>query len=409
MSSNFPSLDKQLLSLASEIKNTVVKKITENADVFSNQTEADRRLKICNECEHYANSRCKICGCFMSAKAKLNTAKCPIKKWGYKKILVTGAGGFIGGHLVKRLSQTTAVIAVDKKPLEEWYQKTPDAENIVADLTDYEAALRVTKNVDEVYHLACDMGGMGFIESNKTLCMLSIIPDVNTLKASKENNVKKFLFGSTACVYPSYLQDKNIVDGLCEGTEYPADPEDGYGWEKLFMERMCRHFTEDFKIQTRVVRYHNVYGPKGTWQGGREKAPAALCRKIIEAIHKKQDCIDIWGDGNQTRSFLYISDAVEGTIRVMENEHGSAFNIGSDRLVSINDLSVIIQKIANVELKHSYIEGPLGVRGRCSNNDKVKKLLNWEPKIKLEDGVKTTYDWILEQYYGLYNSTHQQQ
>lgn len=345
----------------------------------------------------------------MKAKVKINTAKCFARKREYKTVLVTGAGGFIGGHLVKRLAQFAKVVAVDKKPLNEWYQKTIGVENIVGDLTNYNFALEVTKNINEVYHLACDMGGMGFIESNKTLCMLSIIPDVNTLKASHANNVKKFLFGSTACVYPSYLQNKEIVDGLKEGTEYPADPEDGYGWEKLFMERMCRHYTEDFNIQTRIVRYHNVYGTKGTWSGGREKAPAALCRKIIESIHKKQTHIDIWGDGQQTRSFLYVDDAIDGTITVMESDNSSAFNIGSNRLISINDLSKIIQKIASVELTHNYIKGPLGVRGRSSNNDKVKQILKWEPKIKLEDGLKTTYDWILEQYHGLYNCTNQQQ
>jgi GDP-D-mannose 3', 5'-epimerase len=409
MNTNFPTLNDQLLSLAKEIKNSVTKKVNENVDLFASSDVVDERLSICNVCEHYINGRCKLCGCFMEAKVKINTAKCPARKWGYKTVLVTGAGGFIGGHLVKRLYQFAKVIAVDKKPSSEWYQTTAGAENIVGDLTDYNFALEVTKNVNEVYHLACDMGGMGFIESNKTLCMLSIIPDVNTLKASHANNVKKFLFGSTACVYPSYLQNKEIVDGLKEGTEYPADPEDGYGWEKLFMERMCRHYTEDFNIQTRIVRYHNVYGTKGTWHGGREKAPAALCRKIAEAVHKKQNYIDIWGDGQQTRSFLYVDDAVDGTIKVMESDNSSAFNIGSDRLISINDLSKIIQKIAGVELTHNYIEGPLGVRGRSSNNDKVRQILKWEPKIKLEDGLKTTYDWILEQYHGLYNCTNQQQ
>jgi nucleoside-diphosphate-sugar epimerase len=228
--------------------------------------------------------------------------------------------------------------------------------------------------------------------------MLSIIPDTNTLKAAQMNKVKKFLFASTACVYPSYNQNKPDVQGLIEGTEYPADPEDGYGWEKLFMERMCRHFTEDFGIETRIVRYHNVYGPEGTWDGGREKAPAALCRKVIHAKETGNHEIEIWGDGEQTRSFLFVDDAVEGTIRVMDSEHDSAFNIGSDRLVSINQMVDIIENIAGIKLTRKYISGPLGVRGRNSDNTKVKTLINWEPSIKLEDGLFQTFMWIYEQY-----------
>lgn len=325
-----------------------------------------------------------------------------------KTILVTGAGGFIAGHLVKKLATHYHVRAIDKKPLDKWYQVTDIAENVVGDLTDYTVALQATHGVDEVYHLACDMGGMGFIEHNKTLCMLSIIPDVNTLKAAHANGAKKFLFASTACVYPSYKQNTNTPDELIEGTEYPADPEDGYGWEKLFMERMCRHFSEDFGIETRIVRYHNVYGPVGTWQGGREKAPAALCRKVIHAIATRSEEIEVWGDGEQTRSFLYIDDAVEGTIRVMDSEHMSAFNIGSDRMVSINQMIDVIEQIANVRLTRKYITGPLGVRGRNSNNTKVKTLLNWEPSITLEDGLERTFNWIDTQYHVLYNRPDQQ-
>jgi GDP-D-mannose 3',5'-epimerase len=246
--------------------------------------------------------------------------------------------------------------------------------------------------------LACDMGGMGFIEHNKTLCMLSVIADINTLKALHENGGRKFLFASTACVYPVYKQKEVDVNGLVEGTEYPADPEDGYGWEKLFMERMCRHFTEDFGIETRIVRYHNVYGPVGTWDGGREKVPAAMCRKVIEAVESGTNTIQIWGDGKQTRSFLYIDDAVEGTIRVMESEHQTAFNIGSDRQISINELVNIIEQFIDVRLHREYITGPLGVRGRNSDNTKVKTLLNWEPQISLEQGLLTTFRWIYEQY-----------
>lgn len=316
-----------------------------------------------------------------------------------KTILVTGAGGFIGGHLVKQLSTDNLVVAVDKKPVHKWYQVfDANVKNISGDLTDYAFAQSVTVGVDEVYHLACDMGGMGFIEHNKTLCMLSIIPDVNTLKTSYENGAKKFLFASTACVYPIYQQQDTHITGLIEGTEYPADPEDGYGWEKLFMERMCRHFTEDYGIETRVVRYHNVYGPHGTWRGGREKVPAAMCRKVIEAIHTKSHTIDIWGDGHQTRSFLYVDDAVDGTLRVMNGEHSSAFNIGSDQMISINELVDIIENIAGTKVQRNYTEGPLGVRGRNSHNQKIKHLLNWEPRITLNEGITRTFNWIYEQH-----------
>jgi nucleoside-diphosphate-sugar epimerase len=315
-----------------------------------------------------------------------------------KKILVTGAGGFIAGHLVKKLAENCIVRAVDKKPLNNWYQITESVENIVGDLTDYEVALQVTQDVDEVYHLACEMGGIGFIEHNKALCMLSIIPDVNTLKASYKNNVKKFLFASTACVYPTYKQNTTLPEPLAENTTYPADPEDGYGWEKLFMERMCRHFTEDFGIETRIVRYHNVYGPNGTWNSGREKAPAALIRKVIEAIENKTFKIEIWGDGEQTRSFMFIDDAVEGTIRIMNSEHSSAFNLGSDRMVSINTMVDILENIASVKLQRKYIAGPLGVRGRNSHNEKIKNLIGWEPSIPLETGLNNTFKWIYEQY-----------
>ena len=323
-----------------------------------------------------------------------------------KKILVTGAGGFIGGQLVKKLSKSYTVRAVDKKPLHAWYSRFDNVENVVGDLTDYQVALDVTKDIDEIYHMACDMGGMGFIEHNKTLCMLSIIPDTNTLKAAQINGVKKFLFASTACVYPSYNQNKPDVQGLIEGTEYPADPEDGYGWEKLFMERMCRHFTEDFGIETRVVRYHNVYGPEGTWDGGREKAPAALCRKVIHAKETDNHEIEIWGDGEQTRSFLFVDDAVEGTIRVMNSEHRSAFNIGSDRMVSINQMVDILENIAGIKLTRKYISGPLGVRGRNSDNTKVKALINWEPSITLEDGLERTFKWIYTQYNAIHRRTN---
>jgi GDP-D-mannose 3', 5'-epimerase len=322
-----------------------------------------------------------------------------------KRILVTGAGGFIGGHLVKELSKTNIVRAIDKKPLDKWYQIVDGVENIVGDLTEYDIALSTTKDIDEIYHMACDMGGMGFIEHNKTLCMLSIIPDTNTIKAAQLNGAKKFLFASTACIYPVHNQNTTIPVPLIEGSEYPADPEDGYGWQKLFMERMCRHFHEDFGIEARIVRYHNVYGPQGTWQGGREKAPAALCRKVAQAVQTGIHEIEIWGDGEQTRSFMYIDDAVEGTIRVMESPHATAFNVGSEEMVSINQMVDILEEIAEVKLIRNHIDGPLGVRGRNSHNDKIRELIGWEPSISLKEGLGKTYKWIYEQY-ELHNSSN---
>ncbi len=315
-----------------------------------------------------------------------------------KNILVTGAGGFIGGHLVKRLlNDGFNVVGADIKPLEYWFQNFEQAKNFSMDLNDYDNCLKITKNIDGIYNLACNMGGMGFIQNNKAECMLSVLINTNLLRASKINNVRKLLYSSSACIYNTEFQGETFVDGLKEEQAYPAYPEDGYGWEKLFSERMCRHFFEDYGIETRVARYHNVYGPYGTFDGGREKAPAAMCRKVIESKLQNKNTIDIWGDGQQTRSFLYIDDCIEGTIKLFNSDYRDPLNIGSDEQVSINQLVDIVEKISEIKLKRNYqLDKPLGVRGRSSNNDRLKEVLKWNYSIKLEDGMKKTYDWIYE-------------
>ena len=315
-----------------------------------------------------------------------------------KNILVTGAGGFIGGHLVKRLlNDGFNVVGADIKPLEYWFQNFEKAKNFSMDLNDYDNCLEITKNIDGIYNLACNMGGMGFIQNNKAECMLSVLINTNLLRASKINNVRKLLYSSSACIYNTEFQEETFVNGLKEEQAYPAYPEDGYGWEKLFSERMCRHFFEDYGIETRVARYHNVYGPYGTFDGGREKAPAAMCRKVIESKLQNKNTIDIWGDGQQTRSFLYIDDCIEGTIKLFNSDYRDPLNIGSDEQVSINQLVDIVEKISEIKLKRNYqLDKPLGVRGRSSNNDRLKEVLKWNYSIKLEDGMKKTYDWIYE-------------
>tara|TARA_B110000114_G_C14995100_1_gene358265 strand:- start:180 stop:1034 length:855 start_codon:yes stop_codon:yes gene_type:complete len=265
------------------------------------------------------------------------------------------------------------------------------------DLNDYNNCLSVTENIDGLFNLACNMGGMGFIQNNKADCMLSVLINTNLLRASKINGVIKFLYSSSACIYNTDLQEETFINGLEEKHAYPANPEDGYGWEKLFSERMCRHFFEDYGIETRVVRYHNVYGPYGTFDGGREKAPAAISRKIIEAKINAKDSIDVWGDGEQTRSFLYIDDCIEGTLKLFESNHREPINIGSDEQVSINQLVDVVEKISELKLKRKYqLDKPLGVRGRSSNNDKLKEVLKWNYSTKLEEGMKKTYNWIYE-------------
>jgi len=312
------------------------------------------------------------------------------------KFLIAGAGGFIGGHFAKYLEKDGhEVVCADIKKKEDWFQVSNKNQNMSLDLKDLKNCIMVTENVDYVINLACNMGGMGFIESNKAECMLSVLINTNLLRASLKNKVKKFLFSSSACVYNADKQKKNFVDGLKEEDAYPAMPEDGYGWEKLFSERMCRHFNEDYGLEVRLARFHNVYGPEGTFDGGREKAPAALCRKIIESKLNGKNQIDVWGDGEQTRSFLYIDDCVEGTMKIFESNFTNVFNVGSEEQVSINQLIDIIEKIAEYKVQRKYdLSKPKGVRGRSSDNTLIQTKLNWSPKYSLSEGLKKTYNWI---------------
>ncbi len=310
--------------------------------------------------------------------------------------LVCGGGGFIGGHLAKRLlDDGLQVRCVDIKPLSEWYQVHPRAENLVLDLRLADACGIATSGIDHVYNLAADMGGMGFIENNKALCMLSVLINTHLLMASREARVKRFFYASSACVYAADKQTTTENPGLRESDAYPAMPEDGYGWEKLFSERMCRHFTEDFGLETRVARFHNVYGPFGTYDGGREKAPAAICRKVISAKLNKQDSIEIWGDGLQTRSFMYIDDCIRGILELMHSNVREPLNLGSAEMVSINQLVEIVENIAHLSLKRRYkLDAPKGVRGRSSDNTLFRSHFGWEPSTTLRAGLEKTYAWI---------------
>jgi len=318
-----------------------------------------------------------------------------------KKVLVVGAGGFIGGHLVKKiLDNGNSIVASDIKPKEYWFQDFDNAENYYAtDMKDISNCRKVTQGVDYVFNMACNMGGMGFIENNKAECMQSVLINTNLLIACKENKVQRYFFSSSACAYNKDKQQDVFIEGLKEEDAYPANPEDGYGWEKLFSERMCRHFQEDYGLEVRIARYHNIYGPYGTYDGGREKAPAALCRKVIEAKKNNKDIIDVWGDGEQTRTFLYIDECVEGTLRLFESDYSEPVNIGSDEQVSINQMIGIIEEISGgSKFKKNYqLDKPKGVRGRSSNNDLVKKVLNWSYQMSLKEGLTKTFKWIDEQ------------
>lgn len=313
--------------------------------------------------------------------------------------LVTGAGGFIGGQLVRDLlAKGVPVRAVDKKPLNQWYFQSPSAENLIADLQLAESCDKATKGAKHVYNLAADMGGMGFIENNKALCMLSVLINTHMLISAHKYSVDRFFYSSSACVYPGYKQTDADIIALKESDAYPADSEDGYGWEKLFSERLCRHFHEDFGVKTRVARYHNVYGPYGTWDGGREKAPAAVSRKVAMAVITGKPEIEIWGDGEQTRSFMYIDDCLVGTQKLLHSDIGEPLNIGSDEMVTINQLVDVVEQIAGVKLKRRYrLDAPKGVRGRNSDNTLIKAKLGWAPSVPLSTGIEHTYRWIYDQ------------
>ena len=309
------------------------------------------------------------------------------------KVLVTGAGGFIGHHLTKYLVERGYwVRGVDIKEPE--YEPTAANEFALLDLTSMQNCVEATKGIDQVYGLAANMGGIGFIESHKAeIVRDNTLINLQSIEGARQNGVKRYLYTSSACIYPGYKQKETDITPLKEEDAYPAEAEDGYGWEKLYMERVCRHYTEDFGLDTRVVRFHNIFGPLGTYDGGREKSPAAICRKI--AMAEDVDEIEVWGDGLQTRSYCYIDDCVEGIYRLMQSDHRDPINLGQDRMISINELVDIVSQIAGKRISKRYdATKPQGVRGRNSDNTRLRKVLNWEPQVSLEDGLAITYRWI---------------
>jgi len=315
-------------------------------------------------------------------------------------VVVAGGGGFIGGHLVGDLRrQGYQVRSVDIKPTSEWYQVLDGVENVVADLMHLSNCYRACCGAAHVYQLAADMGGMGFIETHKAECMLSVLINTHMLMAARDCGVERYFYSSSACVYNADKQTSEDVVPLREADAYPAMPEDGYGWEKLFSERMCRHFREDYGMQTRMARFHNVYGPLGTWEGGREKAPAAVCRKVIEAKLSGDHSIEIWGDGKQTRSFMYIDDCLKGVQLFLHGECVEALNLGSSELTTITGLVEMVEQIAGIKLNKRYnLDAPKGVNGRNSDNTLINQVFGWEPSIRLRDGMERTYKWIYDEY-----------
>jgi GDP-D-mannose 3',5'-epimerase len=316
-------------------------------------------------------------------------------------VVVTGGGGFIGGAMVAELRRLGygKIRAVDIKPMEEWYQSFDDVENLVLDLNLKENCETAARGAGQIYNFAANMGGMGFIENNKALCMLSVLINTHMLQAAHRFGVPRFFYSSSACVYNADKQRDPENPGLKEEDAYPALAEDGYGWEKLFSERMCRHFHEDYGMHVRVARFHNVYGPHGTWDGGREKAPAAICRKVIEAKVSGRHEILIWGDGTRTRSFMYIDDCTLGVRRIMDSDILEPINLGSSEMVTVNQLVDIVEAIAGIRLERRYdLNAPKGVMGRNSDNTLIQKYLGWEPNISLRTGLEKTYAWIYDQY-----------